>query len=114
MNNLDPFGKISCEQEVKIIGDEKYTKLYFDEAPFNEVAINTETYLIIGRRGSGKLTLARYFTFQDQIKDPICIEILEAKVYARKMLDISRRTSTNRTIAIPNWSGSGNSLFGHL
>ncbi len=100
MTKKDPFGERSCEQEIKILGGETYKKLYFDEAPFNEVAVDTDTYLIIGRRGSGKTALARYFSFQEKITNPLCIEVLKADAYEQVLSEISRRTSTTRGIAI--------------
>src|SRR5215813_8950620 len=90
----------SCEAEVRILGEEKYSDLYFDETPFNGVAIHDDTYLIIGRRGSGKTALAQYFSFQKQIASPICIEIHKPEVYQQVLSEISRRTSESRTIAV--------------
>ena len=99
-NNRDPFGLPSCEQELRTLGDRKYEELYFDEAPFNDVSVDKGTYLIIGRRGSGKTSLARFFSFQKQIPNPLCIEILKSVAYEQVLTNLSRRTSLTRNIAI--------------
>lgn len=100
-NNIrDPFGLPSCEQELRTLGDRKYEELYFDEAPFNDVSVDKGTYLIIGRRGSGKTSLARFFSFQKQIPNPLCIEILQSAAYEQVLSELSRRTSLSRNIAV--------------
>jgi hypothetical protein len=100
MNKKDPFGKASCEAEVLVLGEEKYSDLYFDETPFNRVAVEEDTYLIIGRRGSGKTALAQYFSFQTQIFQPICIEVRKPELYQQVLSELSKRTSESRVIAI--------------
>ena len=42
-----PFGEAASELEL----GENYPDLYFGETPFNDSAIDPDTYLIIGRRG---------------------------------------------------------------
>lgn len=98
--NKEPFGKRSCEAEVKALGEEKYSDLYFDETPFNDAATDPDTYLIIGRRGSGKTALAQYFSFQTKIPNPICIEVRRPELYQQVLSEISRRTSESRPIAV--------------
>jgi hypothetical protein len=100
MNKKDPFGKASCEAEVLVLGEEKYSDLYFGETPFNSVAVDEDTYLIIGRRGSGKTALAQYYSFQTQIVDPICIEVRKPELYQQVLSEISKRTSESRAIAV--------------
>lgn len=100
MKHRDPFGKPSCEQEIDKLGDKQYIQLFFEEAPFNDVAVDEDTYLIIGRRGAGKTSLARYFSFQKSIPNPVCIEVLQAHVYQQVLSEISRRTSESRAIAV--------------
>lgn len=100
MNKKDPFGKESCEAEVLTLGEEKYSDLYFAETPFNDVAVDEDTYLIIGRRGSGKTALAQYFSFQEYISNPICIEVRKPELYQQVLSEISKRTSERRSIAV--------------
>jgi len=95
-----PFGMESCEAEIKVLGEEKYSDLYFDETPFNNIAIHEDTYLIIGRRGSGKTALAQYFSFQKQIPNPTCIEVHKPEAYQQVLSEISRRTSESRAVAV--------------
>src|ERR1700751_4908327 len=94
-----PFGQADCESEVKLLRD--YTEIYFDETPFNLPAILPETYLIIGRRGSGKTALSQYLSFQKVIDDPIYIYVDEPAVYQQVLADIAARASESRDIAIP-------------
>src|SRR5215472_11889384 len=96
----DPFGQADCESELKMLKSE-YSKLYFDEAPFNATAIDSETYLIIGRRGSGKTALSQFFSFQKVVEDPIYIDVDEPAAYQQVLADIAARASESREIAIP-------------
>jgi hypothetical protein len=95
-----PFGQADCESEMKTLKAE-YSKLYFDESPFNAAALDDETYLIIGRRGSGKTALAQYFSFQRALPNPIYIDVDEPVIYQSVLEDISSRASELREIAIP-------------
>jgi hypothetical protein len=95
-----PFGQADCESEVKLLKSD-YSRLYFDETPFNEAAIDPATYLIIGRRGAGKTALTQYFSFQRVIHEPIYIDIDEPAVYQQVLSDIATRAAETREIAIP-------------
>jgi predicted AAA+ superfamily ATPase len=95
-----PFGQADCESELKILKS-GYEKLYFDETPFNDTAIEPDAYLIIGRRGSGKTALSQYFSFQKVIKNHIYIDVDEPDIYQHVLIDISNHASEFREIAIP-------------
>ena len=95
-----PFGQADCEKELEEL-ESDYSVIYFDETPFNRASIKPETYLIIGRRGSGKTALAQYFSFQTEIKNPIYIDVNEPKVFQRVLSEIASRASESRQIAIP-------------
>jgi len=95
----DPFGKSDCESEVKDLGA-RYSDIYFDESPFNELAIDDDTYLIIGRRGAGKTALSQYFSFQQKKPDPVYIEVNRPDLYQEVLSDISRKTSESRPAAV--------------
>jgi hypothetical protein len=97
---LQPFGEVSCEDELRILQD-KYQKHYFDAVPFNSVSMNPKTYLIVGRRGTGKSSLAHYFTFQDQLEHACCIDVDEPETYKHVMARIAGSASGVREIAIP-------------
>jgi hypothetical protein len=99
---LRPFGEADCEAELRALGGKShYSELYFDEAPFNEASIAPETYLIVGRRGSGKTALSQYFSFQSSYPNPIYIDVDEPIVYQQVLSDIASKTSEAREIAIP-------------
>jgi hypothetical protein len=95
-----PFGLADCESELRTLNDD-YSEIYFDETPFNLPAIKPETYLIVGRRGSGKTALSRYFSFQKILDNPIYIDVDEPEVYQTVLSDIAARASECREIAIP-------------
>src|SRR6266851_3582773 len=84
MDQIDrtPFGRADCESEMAELRS-GYCDLYFDETPFNSAALSPDSYLIIGRRGSGKTALAKSFSFQRIHDSPIFIDIDEAIVYQR-------------------------------
>ena len=71
---LKPFGEVDCESEVALL-KESYSDYYFTETPFSKLTLNSEHYLIIGRRGTGKTALCEYFKFQDVIPNTIAIDI---------------------------------------
>ena len=99
LNMHEPFGQADCESEVKELKSE-YSELYFDETPFNEAAIQQETYLIIGRRGSGKTALSRYFSFNKTLADPIYIDVDEPALYQHCLTEVANRAANSRDLAI--------------
>jgi hypothetical protein len=99
-SKTSPFGEADCEAELGTLHD-RYSELYFDESPFNEHAIESETYLIIGRRGSGKTALAQYFSFQQVLPNAIYIGVDEPAVYQQVLSDVAVRSSHSREISIP-------------
>ncbi len=96
----EPFGQADCESEVRLLKG-AYSKIYFDETPFNEAAIEPQTYLIIGRRGSGKTALSQYFSFQKVLENPIAVDVDEPGVYQQVLSDLAATASDIREIAIP-------------
>jgi len=86
---VDPFGQADCEAEIGRLKFTGYKDIYFDQIPFNRAAIRRETYLIIGRRGSGKTALSNYFSFQKKIHDPLFIDVDEPKRYKQVLEKIS-------------------------
>ena len=88
-----PFGEAASELELS----ENYSHLYFGQTPFNSSAIESDTYLIIGRRGSGKTALAQYFSFQKKLADAIYIYVKEPELYKEVLSDIGYDASLNRS-----------------
>jgi len=71
-----PFGEVSCEQELLVLRED-YANYFYDQSRFNKESLDPETYLIIGRRGSGKTSLTKYFGFQDRISNAKNIDVDE-------------------------------------
>jgi hypothetical protein len=96
-----PFGEVSCERELSLLKD-RYTKYYFDHAPFNDASLDADRYLIVGRRGSGKTSLAQYFTFQRRIRHSRCISVSEPEVYARVLSELNRLATSGALPVVLN------------
>lgn len=94
-----PFGGISCEQEVNMLGKDVYPAFFFEHAPFNEPATRPATYLIIGRRGSGKTSLANYLEFQTRVPG-LTIDVDEPGVYEDVLSQIANLELGNPDRAI--------------
>lgn len=62
----NPFGEVSCEDEIARYSKE-YEHRYFVESDFNEAVLRPQSYLVVGRRGSGKTSLTRFLSFQKSI-----------------------------------------------
>ncbi len=95
-----PFGEICCEDEVKLLQDH-YREYYFDHAPFNREAVESETYLIVGRRGSGKTSLAHYFSFQKHLKHAACLDVEEPELYQHVLSKVASMAGKTSELAIP-------------
>jgi predicted NACHT family NTPase len=72
---LQPFGELSCEEDITTLGVDGYRSYYFDETPFGERALSQDCYLIIGRRGSGKTALAQSFKFQRMYRNAAVVDV---------------------------------------
>jgi len=64
---ISPFGEVSCEREVSKLHND-YGAYFFNQAAFNEEALQPHIYVIVGRRGSGKSSLGQYFALQQDRK----------------------------------------------
>jgi hypothetical protein len=87
---MRPFGEVSCEAEKTVLGD-VYSDFFFEGAPFNQHSIEPDTFLIIGRRGCGKTSLAEYFKFQSQLPNARCIDVDEPRVFgtvSKKLVEL--------------------------
>jgi hypothetical protein len=87
-----PFGEESCEHELEVL-QEEYPRYYYDLGRFNNEVINPETYLIVGRRGAGKSSLAKYLEFQHAIKNARCIDVDEPSVYDEAFREMAAHSS---------------------
>ena len=75
------FGEVSCEQEIQRYGVTRYQQVFFEEAPFLDAVLDERIYLIVGRRGTGKTSIANYFEFQEKYKSSTAIDVNEPDVY---------------------------------
>lgn len=93
-----PFGDHDCQVELTRLN---YSDLYFNETAFNDIAVMPQTYLIIGRRGSGKTALAESFSFHKNFQNAIYIKIATEETYQEVLSNIASHTSETRQISIP-------------
>lgn len=100
MSPFHPFGEVSCELEKQKFGG-RYSEFYFTETPFSKPAMDPETYLIIGRRGSGKTSLSEYFGFQQDLGDATSIDVNEPGVYNAILNQVIRKIEHPSELAIP-------------
>ena len=75
-----PFGEESCEHEMNTL-KQHYQKYFYEASRFNAEALDTDVYLIVGRRGSGKTSLTQYFNFQQRYKNAHSIDVDEPVIY---------------------------------
>jgi hypothetical protein len=97
---LDPFGLADCESELLEMR-ERYADIFFEETPFNQPAISPNTYLIVGRRGSGKTALSQYFSFQTEIPEARCLDVDEPLVFHEVLSYLSERAQEPRQVSVP-------------
>jgi hypothetical protein len=100
VGRFNPFGEADCESEVKLLKQD-YSRYFFYHTRFNELAIDPNVFLIIGRRGSGKTALGQFFSFQKQMPNAIAIDIDEPAVFEKVLEDITLKAPHSREIAIP-------------
>lgn len=104
-SSLKPFGEVACEAEIELLRDH-YSHYYFADVPFCKTTLLPETYLIIGRRGTGKTALCEYFKFQNLVPDTIAIDVYESSVYqtiARMAMGVSATRETTIPLLKDIW-----------
>ncbi len=98
-----PFGENSCEDEKKLLLA-NYEKYYFRNKRFESRLLDRSTYLIVGRRGTGKSSLIEYFAFEDlhgkayrsiDINEPELYQVVLEKV--ARLLQDSELHTTHKT-----------------
>lgn len=93
------FGKCSCEEEIDFYTDD-YEKYFFDQAPFNKEILDPVSYLIVGRRGSGKTSLTQYLNFQDTILDSLHIDVDEPSAYEDVLTQVADSGAQDFEVAL--------------
>lgn len=94
-----PFGEESCEHEFKVL-QEEYKKFYYNQSRFNAEALEEDVYLIVGRRGSGKTSLTKYFSFQDHIRKAHSIDVDEPNIYSGILQGMAERPTLSADLAV--------------
>lgn len=94
-----PFGEESCEHEFKVLQDE-YKRFYYNQSRFNTEALEEDVYLIVGRWGSGKTSLTKYFGFQEHIKKAHSIDVDEPNIYSGILQGMAERPYLSADLAV--------------
>lgn len=94
----DPFGLPDSESEIQLLKSD-YANLFFD-SNFSGAALRPETYLIVGRRGSGKTAIIQYFSFQSILRNPILVQVDQPYAYSEMLPEIVDRESGPRHLLI--------------
>ncbi len=94
-----PFGEESCEHELEVLQD-KYPDYFYEESRFNQEALDTDVYLIVGRRGSGKTSLTQYFNFQKRFRNSHSIDVDEPEIYQNILQKIANSAYLSPDLAI--------------
>lgn len=97
---IDPFGEADCETEISKYGD-RYEDIFFDEAPFNKPATEDFSYLIVGRKGSGKTALSTFLSFQTTIPDSRYVMLDVRQIYKKIFRKEASWTEQRRQLVIP-------------
>lgn len=87
---IQPFGEISFENEIRLLG-KQWEDYFFEHTHFAKASLNPETYLIVGRRGSGKSSLAEYFQHQDTYEDALSVNIGASENYNTELYDVAKK-----------------------
>ena len=95
-----PFGEVCFEDELRILKSH-YKDYFFSYVPFNETSLDPDTYLIVGRRGAGKSSLAYFFTFQEYLRHARCIDVDEPKAYQDVLPEVASMAADTNAVAIP-------------
>lgn len=88
--SIQPFGERSFEQEKELLGT-TWPDFFFNHATFIEKSLDPRTYLIVGRRGCGKSSLAEYFKYQKQRTNQQTINVREANEYTQQMWEVAEQ-----------------------
>lgn len=102
MNNkslIQPFGEISFETEYERLG-EQWDNYFFEHTSFVKSSLLSETYLIVGRRGSGKSSLVQHFAHQDKYKNADCINVGKSENYNAELFDVASKIPYSQELAV--------------
>jgi hypothetical protein len=94
-----PFGEESCEHELAVLQDH-YPEYFYEQSRFNKEALDSEVYLIVGRRGSGKTSLTQYFNFQKRFRNAHSIDVDEPEIYQSILQKIANSAYLSPDLAV--------------
>jgi hypothetical protein len=94
-----PFGEESCEHELAVLQDH-YPEYFYEQSRFNEEALDSDVYLIVGRRGSGKTSLTQYFNFQKRFRNAHSIDVDEPEIYQSILQKIANSAYLSPDLAV--------------
>ena len=94
-----PFGEICFEAEKRKFR-ENWEEYFFEHTSFVQKSLDPATYLIVGRRGSGKSSLTEHFQYQAKYPDPVFINFVKAENYTPELFDIAKKMEYSTELAI--------------
>lgn len=97
---FSPFGEADCESEVRLLKQE-YSEYFFYHTRFNNLALDPNVFLIIGRRGAGKTALSQFFSFQKQFRNAVSIDVDEPATFEQVLEKLATLSAHTREVAIP-------------
>ena len=98
-NELQPFGEISYETEIEHLG-KKWEEYFFEYTYFVEESLNPRTYLIVGRRGSGKSSLLQHIIYQDKYPNSDFIDFGFAESYNAELYKIATNIEIGQELKV--------------
>lgn len=101
LSALQPFGEPDCESDLDILGEDKYSQYYLDSICFNRNLLDPSVYLISGRRGSGKTSLTKFFSFQTILKGSINVDVDEPAAFHEVISKIIDSSLLSKDLQIP-------------
>lgn len=111
---IQPFGEISFETEFAKLGA-KWEEYFFEHTYFVNGSLEPDTYLIVGRRGSGKSSLVQNFLYQDKYPNSDYINIGKAENYNAELLEVAVNLKYSQELAtqkiVKLWDGCGPNLM---
>lgn len=93
-NSHYPFGAPACEHEITTLQD-LYPEYFYSLGRYTREAMDVDNYLFVGRRGSGKTSLTKYFHFQDIYPGARWIDVNEDDIYEIVLKQVATLMATS-------------------
>lgn len=98
-----PFGEAASEHEFERY-QEEIRDLFYQGTEFNNQSMKPETFLIVGRRGSGKTALSHYFHFQEILPNASAVTVNEPTKFEHQITKMVEATGDNENEAVERTS----------